>query len=195
MNAGQITLNSPRGDYLYNLSKLDNIKTIVEIGTWHGGGSTTCILEALKHKTEFNFFTFEVNKEFYDIALKIKPDHPNIHFIYGSVIEEKDLLKTNTDDQTKIWLQEDIANIKKAPNIYNKIPAKIDLLVLDGGEFSSTAEFKLLKDRSSYIFLDDTYTLKNKDNREYLLNSKYYICLHDQQPTKDHHGWSVFLRK
>lgn len=197
MNAGQIQLGSERGDFLYRLCKVDDVNTIVEIGTWHGGGSTRCVLEALKSKKNYQFFTFEINKQFHDMACNEKPNDPNVHFIYGSVVKEEELLTPNllwTGQQVE-WLQEDISNIKAAPYVLDIIPLKIDLLILDGGEFASTAEFELLKDRSKYVFLDDTFTLKNKYNRSYLLENKDYVCLHDAMPDQSHHGWSAFVRK
>lgn len=195
MNAGQIKLGSERGDFLYKLCKLDDIKTVVEIGTWHGGGSTACILESLKHKKVFEFFTFEINRAFYDIAVSNKPNHPNVHFIYGSIVKEDELLNVELDIQRQAWLEEDIANIKLCPYVLDVVPLKIDLLVLDGGEFASKKELELLQGRSKYIFLDDTFTLKNNYNRSYLLENSDYYCIHDALPTKDHNGWSVFFKK
>ena len=34
--AGQINMGTPWGDLIYNLSGREDVKTIVEIGTWNG---------------------------------------------------------------------------------------------------------------------------------------------------------------
>lgn len=55
----------------------------------------------------------------------------------------------------------------KAPNVLEYLPQKIDFLILDGGEFTSYYEYLILKNRSKYIFLDDTCTptIKNYATR------------------------------
>ena len=82
--------------------------------------------------------------------------------------------------------------MKEVPNVLDQIPAKIDFLILDGGEFSTTAELDKLIDRSNYIFLDDTIMRKNRENRMRLINSLEFIML-DDYPA-DRHGWSLFKR-
>ena len=47
----------------------------------------------------------------------------------------------------------------------------IDLLILDGGEYGTNAEFNKLKDISKIIILDDTTTIKNYKNAQTIRNS------------------------
>ena len=54
---GQITKNSDRGKSIINLIKEKKPKTIVEIGTWKGGGTTTCVLDSIDESV--NFFSLE----------------------------------------------------------------------------------------------------------------------------------------
>jgi len=43
-----------------------------------------------------------------------------------------------------------------------KIPEQIDFLILDGGEYSTYLEWTKLKERISYVALDDTKMRKTK---------------------------------
>ena len=67
-NTGQITPNNLVGQTLIKYVKENNLKNIVEIGTWNGLGSTRCFLLALQGNTTTNFFTLETNKEKLEIA-------------------------------------------------------------------------------------------------------------------------------
>ena len=71
------------------------------------------------------------------------------------------------------WKLNDFEDMKQSECILSKIPEKIDLLVLDGGEFTSYHEYLLLKARSKYIFLDDTVapSIKNHKSRLDMINN------------------------
>lgn len=72
MNQGQIKVNTPFGKYLYDLCvKHENIKTVVEIGTWYGMGSTECLIEGLKDSKRegISFVSLETNNEMYNVKL------------------------------------------------------------------------------------------------------------------------------
>lgn len=95
------------------------------------------------------------------------------------------------NNHAKLWYHKDIELIQKTPNIISKIPDKIDLLVLDGGEYSTYPEWSLLKDRTRFFVLDDTNILKCKKIREEILNSdnNKYTIMHDV--TNDRNGYLV----
>ena len=119
---GQINLGTERGQIIKDLASMPTVRTIVEIGTWNGYGSTQCVLEGIKDKKDC--------------------------------------------------------------------------------EFSTRAEWEILRDRTKFVFLDDTEALKNIANREELLESGEFDLIKDvrapspHDPVQEyHHGWSVFLRK
>ena len=53
-----------------------------------------------------------------------------------------------------------LEHLKNSKNVIEELPQIIDLLVLDGGEYTTYPEYKKLKDRSNIIALDDTAILK-----------------------------------
>lgn len=178
MNQGQITKSNKRGKSLYNLVLQEDIKVIVDIGTLFGNGSTKCILEAVQesNKKDFEVFSIECNETYYRIALKNLKDRPNnFHLMLGTLVNYEDLLPWEErlkDNKTGLeWLRQDLNNIKRVENVFDRLPQKIDLLVLDGGEFSSELEFKMLKERTEYFFLDDILSNKNFNNRKYMLDN------------------------
>ena len=54
---GQINLGTERGQIIKDLASMPTVRTIVEIGTWNGYGSTQCVLEGIKDKKDCEFST------------------------------------------------------------------------------------------------------------------------------------------
>lgn len=175
MKTGQINRGSKLGEHIYELSKRNDVKFILDIGTWNGLGSTKCILDAVKKSNIIKYvWSLECNKikhEEAKINLGLIP--PTFKLIHGSLINYKELeniKKTHElfGDEPK-WIEEDIAWIRNTP-LFEEIPENIDLCIIDGGEFSGNIEFFKLKDRCKYIVLDDTRSRKNKESRQYIVD-------------------------
>lgn len=189
--SGQINLDSLAGQTIRDVAALKEIKTIVEIGAWNGLGSTACVLEGLKDKKDFNFISLESNRKMYDMAVQNNQGKP-VDLIYGRIINKEDLFVDGLQGPENEWVAQDIEDYKITPNVIDELPDQIDFLILDGGEFSTRAEFLLLKDRSRCIFLDDTRMRKNLLNRQDLYQDKSVSVLHDYP--FDRNGWALFRR-
>jgi hypothetical protein len=181
---GQINLNDEAGIHIKNICERVDVKTIVEIGTWNGRGSTLCIYEAIKN-TEKKLISLETWKEMYDIAFDFYKDKKEVSIINGFISDKlldfnslDNSFFTDYDRNLKLsWYNEDLKNINNRKNVLDQIPEEIDFLILDGGEYSSWEEYLILKDRSKIIFLDDTRppTIKNFMAREDLLKTRKVI--------------------
>lgn len=200
---GQINSHSLFGSYIYKICKNPNIKTVVEIGTWNGFGSTKCVLDAISDDSSKHLTSIELYPEMYRMAKenisKYIKNINQITLLNGSIISYKDAfwfdhntIDIQNDGHAKLWYQKDMEFLKKSENVLSKIPEKIDLLILDGGEYTSYPEFKLLKDRSNIIALDDIYVHKNKKTHNELYTDNQYICLIS---SNERNGFSIFERK
>lgn len=69
-----------------------------------------------------------------------------------------------TNKLYKKWNEVDIINMKKCNKFLDRIdlPKIFDVVLLDGGEFTTYHDFQLLKDRCRLLLLDDTNTDKCK---------------------------------
>jgi hypothetical protein len=199
---GQINRGSQLGDIIYDMCNQDDIKTIVEIGTWNGMGTTKCIYDSImeNNKKDYLVYSLESNPEFYNQAVVNLPKIKNFNIILGRIIEIEDLINIDECDDKffipksnkeiiKGWFVNDIHNYKLVDNVLNNIPSKIDLLILDGGEFSSLAEFNKLKDRSTYFILDDTLLIKNNEVANIIRNDRNYQILYDN--ISDRNGFLI----
>lgn len=172
MKIGQINRGSNLGEKIFRLSTQEDVQTIVEIGTWNGMGSTKCIYDAVVG-TKKQVWSLECNKlrhEEAKINLGFLP--PNFKLIHGTIVTAQELIPIleSLDNETlKGWLKEDIAWIRNTPNAMTLLPEKIDLCIIDGGEFSGDIEFFRLWERCKYIILDDTNAIKHRKTKEFIL--------------------------
>jgi hypothetical protein len=125
----------------------------------------------------------------YKIALEGKPNLKNVHYLFGKIIEVEDLDQNNLSGAEQGWIRSDIEAMNQCPNVLGLLPNQIDFLILDGGEFSTRAEFLKLKDRAKTILLDDTRPRKNRLNFAELSEDVNYKTIID---SPERHGWAVF---
>lgn len=189
MNQGQIQINTPFGNFLHNLCvKNPNIKSVVEIGTWYGMGSTYCLIQGLidSKKEGISFISLETNTQMYNVAVDSWKNKLPLwaKLLHGRIVDSIEMDSDNMgyqhQDESK-WFEEDKTAILSCPNVISELPKIIDLLFLDGGEFTTKAEFWKLKDRANIVVLDDTTMRKCKDIRSYVISHPldYVILLDD----------------
>ena len=168
---GQINLNTKFGKLLKKYSEDSNAKSILEIGTWNGFGSTRCIIEGLQNRTnEYIFYSLECNTEKSNSAKKLYENIDNVHILNEVIINVMpeniyeifpEILK-NSD--YNYWNSIDFSNMKDKPLFLERpnLPQIFDIILLDGGEFTTYFEYQLLKDRCKYLMLDDINVTKCK---------------------------------
>lgn len=178
-NIGQINLNNKLGEYIYTYASNDNLTNFLEIGTWNGLGSTKCFIDGFKNRTKaFKFYSLECNRDKHEYAKKLY----NIENVYilnevilndmpNDIYEVFPVLLTNP--LFKHWNDIDFENMKHKPLFLNRddVPYFYDVILLDGGEFTTYYEFNKLKNKCKFLFLDDTTTCKCKKIVEEIKNS------------------------
>jgi hypothetical protein len=194
INFGQMNETTERWKLIQKIIKNNKFKTIVEIGTWKGMGSTLSILKSIDEDTEF--YSLESNLSFYEIAKKNLSDYiTKFNLIYGRIVESESLIRFTdnlilTDEQKK-WLYEDIENMNNCDNVLSKLPESIDFLLLDGGEYSTYEEWKILNERSNIIALDDIKTFKCKKIYQEMTNDYHFEKIEE---TTEGNGFCIFKK-
>ena len=90
--------------------------------------------------------------------------NPAIRVVWGRVVEMGDVDDSDLEPMEQDWLRADLERMAESPDVLGMVPTGIDLLILDYGEFTTQAEYELLKGRvSGWIALDDTRTRKCRD--------------------------------
>lgn len=144
-----------------------NNRTFLEIGTWNGLGSTKAFSDGFSQRPEdggeYIFYSLECNKDKCADAARLYAENPRIH-ILNEVIwnqEPADFYKVfphcASNPTLKMWHEVDMLNMQKCAVFLNRpdIPQIFDVLLLDGGEFTTYYEFQLLKNRCKILMLDD----------------------------------------
>jgi hypothetical protein len=194
---GQITLDTPMGRFLKE--QAIHAETIVEIGTGSGLGSTRCLAEGMKCYASLH--TYEADPGQIDVAQKnIIPwnSKGQYRIVFHNTIFHRSILPyyhpLPSPQVRELWDREYLISQKG----HLDIPLhKIDLLLLDGGEFTSLGDFLLLWHRARVIVIDDCNekkAVKNRDAFRTMNESK------DQfEPLRieleERNGWAAFKRK
>ena len=173
---GQISPNTTVGKLLIDLVSSTPLQTIVDIGTWNGLGSTRCFLLGLQESTRL--ISLETNREKNELAQRNLASlmKPNADICWGSILKARDLVGLATvfpdfkeSEELQRWHSIDVANLEAAPYVLDKVPAILDFVLFDGGEFTTYYEFQVLFPRCTrYIALDDVHTPKCKRIRTLL---------------------------
>lgn len=212
MKLGQINLGTVPGDIIYEISKREDVREIVEIGTWNGMGSTICVIKGIEDSGKQKRFTsIELYKEMYEEAKSNLSEKSSIvNLLNGTIVEpvdldwfDKSIIEEVVSSQkdlygisymhTILWYQKDIDNLSSATNVMSSIPENIDLLILDGGEYTSYPEWKKLKDRTRIVCLDDSNIFKCSKIRSEIIDSGEYSVIYDD--LLERNGFSVFEKK
>ena len=207
-NRADVSAEENFGRALFLLAKIPQFLNYVEIGTAHGLGSTAIIMNGLAQREDSSqFWSLEAMPSSYRAAcknLKKIAGRERLHLLHGVIVR---------GDEVMTWAQvESHPNFERMQdycfkkyqtykNICNEmpyrlddIPDKIDVLVLDGGEFSSFAEFNKLQSRTQLVVLDETHTaIKNFYVREMLEKSLdwHLLCV----SSRERFGWCAFVRE
>ena len=113
---------------------------------------------------DYVFYSLECNTDKSNDAAKLYASNPNIH-ILNEVIwnqEPEDFYEVfpqcKSNPTFKHWHEVDMINMQKCPVFLDRtdLPEIFDVILLDGGEFTTYYEFQLLKNRCKILMLDDT---------------------------------------
>lgn len=188
---GQILPDSDFGKLLTRLAS--KCRSVVEVGTWKGQGSTVCLASGLP--TDGNLISIESDFNAWSEASAYWRRHGDyrVRCLHGRVVESQDMKPFNEPPPFESrWWHDDLTRLASCPNVLPLLPAKIDMLMLDGGEWTSEAEMEVLVDRCNIIVLDDTNpskSVKNAKNRELLIQRGWRIIADEP----DHrNGYAAF---
>ncbi len=207
---GQIHLNTKFGYMLYTLANDSKYTRYLEVGTWKGNGSTKCVMEGLIERYEANpqdpiiFHSFETNPTFFKEATDLwAPKGYPFLKIYNAKIHENSMMTREEIEGSPmfedicchydLWYEQDVKDYDEAPYINpSTLEEKIDIVILDGGEFAGYADWLAVKPLNpSVVCLDDTGCMKNRKVYEELKADSAWKVLEEGG---DRNGWAIFTK-
>jgi hypothetical protein len=208
---GQIHLRTEFGYHLLKLAADQQYKTYLEVGTWMGNGTTRCLVQGVLERDtedgeEVHLYSIEANLTFYLQAFQrwLPWGYPFLHLCYGKLHEQGLLTAQEIENHDyygwvvthyEMWYAQDCKDYEAAPYLQRKhFPKEIDVVVLDGGEFSGYADWLAVKKMNpKVVCLDDTVVMKNERVYKELLKDEAWELLAENP--EDRHGWAIFSRK
>lgn len=167
-NLGQIC-NDIFSIKIKEIAKDPNNLTFLEIGTWNGLGSTKQFIDSLKERNDdYVFYSLEANAEKSNDAKQLYLSDKKVKILNEVIFNEQpdnfyEIFPQVRDNELfNRWHSVDLINMKKC-NLFldrNDLPEIFDVVLLDGGEFTTYFEFQILKNRCKYLLLDDTNVTK-----------------------------------
>jgi len=146
-----------------------NNTTFLEIGTWNGLGSTKQFVdELIMRHDDYEFYSLECNSEKCNSARNLYVNLDKV-FVLNEVIYNEDpknfyeiFPQCQTDVMFKKWHEVDMENMKRCKLFLERdnLPEIFDVVLLDGGEFTTYFDFQELKDKCKYLLLDDINVAK-----------------------------------
>ena len=139
-------------------------KTFLEIGTWNGLGSTKQFADEFAHRTDdYIFYSLECNKDKSLYAKSLYKDNDKIHILNEVIFNDEPRDFYEIFPQCKVnaiykrWNDVDMINMNQCNLFLDRhgLPEIFDIILLDGGEFTTYFEFQKLKDKCRYLLLDD----------------------------------------
>ena len=158
-----------------------------------------CVIHSLiNNNLNKDFYSLELYPNMYEVSKNfLTPYQDHVKLLNGRIIEydevfwfDHSIIDFGRDLHAQLWYHKDLEYLKTTPNVFDKLPSKIDLLILDGGEYTTYPEWLKLKDRSKIVVLDDTNILKTSRIRKEILDSQEYKTIYDN--LTDRNGFSIF---
>lgn len=189
MNTGQIKLHQKLGKWIETYAKDENYHRYLEIGSWNGRGSTVCFASGFENrKLDFEFNSFEINPERLAESKNVWYTRPHIQIRYGRILPELPDVRSIHKNVVEEWQSDDEKHFKNAP-FFDVSVYKPEVVLLDGGEYLTYFEYKLLKQYTKVFLLDDTDVAKCKQIVEELSADENWKCV---DIGHDRNGWAVF---
>ena len=200
MELGQILPDTLFGRALMEVASDPAYDTFLDVGTWKGGGTTLCLVRGAMNRLETKIYSVEANQQLYHEACKNWENRPAcLELLWGKLtnqimlahqIESHPLFK-KIKEHYQLWYRQDVIDVARAPIVV--LPASVDVVVLDGGEFTGAGDMeRALQLNPKVIALDDIYVMKNCENYDMLINSEEWaLWRHGTERT----GWAIFKRR
>ena len=194
---GQVTPDSDLGVFLQKVASDTQYTRYLEIGTWNGLGSTRCFKMGFELRDDYTFISLETNEDKCELARARYLDSPRIQILHATVLKPADVpagpeLEKIFGYYKNEWHSTDMENLAAAAYLFDTVPNEFDVVFLDGGEFTTYFEFKVVEPHCRLLICDDTSQAKCKKVREELLANPKWRCIVDRPD--DRNGWCAFSK-
>jgi len=207
----EIILNSEFGRAIFLTVRTLHLRSVLEIGSYDGDGSTQVLIESLLPFKQKRLVCLEMRSERHaNLCANTKAWNwveancaPSVSWESfscrdfetdvwpGFHSEDPELHQT-----VKGWWEEDVRMLRESEReaFLDTNEESFDGVLIDGGEFSGYDEFRLLRDKTKCFILDDVFKVfKNRKVYESLRSDPEWACI--QENREERNGTAIFCRK
>ena len=211
-------VNDPFACWISDICGRREVRSIIEIGSSSGDGSTQAILMGIKDRSDLSemiiccfelsqvrFENLEKNVSTFDIVYAYNlpsiasSEFPSEDEVEKFMVDCDGPLQSLPVERVVGWLRQDIEYVRRSGRDINGISAvklrhnleTFDAAIIDGSEFTGAVELRYLIG-SKYILLDDTETFKCRSAYEQLSSDVRYNCV--AYDPKLRNGYAIFER-
>ena len=195
---GQINRDCALGEFIYQIAKNEKYKYFLDVGTWNGQGSTRCLVEGIRERSDANsciIYSVETNLDMYKTACSSweKENVPYLRLIHGRIADkmmtEEEIVKHPLFPKVALHyflhFKNDYADFTSCPK-FSII--RVDVAILDGGEFCGMSDWEAVsKMNPRLVILDDTQVIKNEGVLKKLEEEGWRTVLSGT----DRNGWAI----
>jgi hypothetical protein len=196
---GQVNLDSRFGQVIRDLCSRPDVNICVDIGAWNGLGTTQCIVTGLMTKGSGYVHSFEVDDAMFEKASRVWTGSSYV-ILHKARLAERMLTVDEVQASRNYsniagadwhsWYAGEKANFESS--VVGTLPERIDLVVIDGGEFSGQGDWDAVKKHNPrYVALDDTLVIKTASVLDEMIASGEWIVLYEGN---DRNGWAVLVK-
>ena len=198
---GQVTASTTFGKALYQLARQDDVRTVLEIGTWYGGGTTQNLARGLQETgSDKVLYTIEMYEPAWQHA-RTKYSNMPIRFILGGTVPPEGYLRPeeipDKDEHYRLYYQRDIELAKKTIPWLKPLclGMEFDAVLIDGNEYTGWAEYEVVDKhcKPKYLALHDVGTLKTNKIEKVIKKGGTVWELYKEG--QDAARWQIYKRK
>jgi hypothetical protein len=195
---GQINMNTAFGREIARIASDPRYLTFCEVGTWNGDGSTRCIYEGIKHHPDARLYSIEGDPLMMAKAEAIWKGNSHVTLLMGT-LHRNIMTENEVETHPRFHTVRDHYRLhytteRRTANLTPIVkPPPCDVILLDGGEFSTEGDWNALYHRNlRVVMLDDTQVIKTNRIMIELLTDPGWKCLRNEP--NDRNGWAIFER-
>ena len=203
VGCGQINMTGNFGKLVCHIAGMNDVKTIFEVGSWNGQGSTVCLMNGAIQNPGAIVYSLEANPSMYNSSQdfwKDKSTQQKLVLLNGSLhnkIVDIETLKNIYGDSIPCYYEHYLPEkylVENSPIISIAQLENIDFILLDGGEYTTLGDYEILMSKKpKYVAMDDVNVYKCRDLRQtFLSDSAWELYAED---LTDRNGWSIFRKR
>jgi hypothetical protein len=205
----EVTLKDSFGKAMDRTIRDYRFQSCLELGSFDGDGSTQVIIQALAAGRNPRLVCIEADPERFKNLVANTSGFPWVRNVCASTISRSSFTLSDFDrdvwnsphnhlefpyEQVKGWWNEGLEFLESAGDGFLDTSSEaFDVVLIDGGEFCGYDEFRLVKDRSQCLLLDDVFkAYKNSRVHAELLSDPHWKLVWEDRMVR--HGASIFVR-